>query len=277
MAVLQATRAANGLTGLGVIFLALVATAQPPVITRQPVSQTTLDCRSVTFSVEATGANLHFQWFREVMAIAGATNSAHTVTRATVRDNGSIFAVEVSNEYGSVTSSNAVLFVSQDPNVVFVRRALASDDGLAIFVEFSTEVTNANNVENYLIMGGTNGTLLEVESATYSSGGQIGERVVLRLKSETPMVADGNYSLRAENISDECGNMIFSTTATPILAPVRLTVMTYGVGMGRLTWTGIGALQVATNLTNPTWRTITNAISPYGPFSLTGNAFFRVW
>jgi hypothetical protein len=251
------------------------ARAQAPLIAEQPFSQLVLDCRSVTFSVAALGEDLRYQWFRDGLALTSATNSSYTLQRARYADDRSVFFVIVSNDYGSKTSSNAVLSVSQDPNVVFVLWAYGSN-ALTIFVQFSTVVTNADDAFNYLVSPATNGNSLGVDSAAYANGGTTGDLVVLQLRTPTPMVFSNDYEMRVENISDECGNLIAPSTETPILKPAQLRLTPIASGNALLEWTGSGTLQVTTNLSNPLWENVANATSPYGPFPLNSRRFFRV-
>ena len=83
----------------------------PPVITSQPTPQTVLAGGTASFSVTATGtAPLAYQWRFNGTNLAGATNTSHAIVNAQTSHAGS-YSVVVSNPYGSVTSSNAVLTV----------------------------------------------------------------------------------------------------------------------------------------------------------------------
>ena len=71
---------------------------------------------TATFSVVATGtAPLGYQWSKNGAAIGGATGSSYTTPPTVSGDNGSTFAVTVSNAAGSQTSSSATLTVSAAP------------------------------------------------------------------------------------------------------------------------------------------------------------------
>jgi hypothetical protein len=82
----------------------------PPTIVTQPVSQTVQLGSNATFMVVATGSpNLRYQWFRTVGGIAvPSTNSTLVFSNVTSSVVGTYF-VRVTNFFGSVTSSNAVL------------------------------------------------------------------------------------------------------------------------------------------------------------------------
>jgi len=83
----------------------------PPAIFSQPQSQTVLEGGSVSFSAPAIGANLAYSWQLNNVPITGATNSTFILSSADITDVGS-YTVVVSNLYGSVTSSPAVLIVT---------------------------------------------------------------------------------------------------------------------------------------------------------------------
>jgi hypothetical protein len=82
----------------------------PPSIVTQPVSQTVHLGSNATFLVVATGSpNLRYQWFRSGGTIGvPSTNSTLVFSNVTAQVVGTYF-VRVTNFFGSVTSSNAVL------------------------------------------------------------------------------------------------------------------------------------------------------------------------
>jgi len=88
----------------------------PPTITTQPQSQTVGVGSTATFNVVASGSvPLHYQWMENGMAISGATSASYTTPVLTLADNNEQFAVVVSNNSGSVTSSTAILTVLAVP------------------------------------------------------------------------------------------------------------------------------------------------------------------
>ena len=83
-----------------------------PQITRQPSDTSVVVGRRAKFRVAASGTfPLSYQWSKNGVIIAGATNSKYTTPPTTQTDNGSLFSVVVSNGFGSVTSNNAALTV----------------------------------------------------------------------------------------------------------------------------------------------------------------------
>jgi hypothetical protein len=83
----------------------------PPMIFAQPQSQTNNAGTTVTFSLSAWGTEpLYYQWRFNGGAIAGATDASLTLRGVTMNQAGD-YSVVVSNSFGAVTSSNAVLAV----------------------------------------------------------------------------------------------------------------------------------------------------------------------
>jgi hypothetical protein len=87
-----------------------------PSISAQPAAQSVSAGQSATFSVTASGtAPLAYQWQKNGSPIAGATAASYTTPPTTAADNGSTFAVTVSNANGSVSSASAALTVAVTP------------------------------------------------------------------------------------------------------------------------------------------------------------------
>jgi sugar lactone lactonase YvrE len=101
---------------------AAVLTVTPigPGIVSPPAAFTVSVGQGALFSVSASGsAPLTYQWYRDNVAIAGATASSHALTSAALGDSGASFKVTVTNAAGSVTSAAAVLtVVAVPPSIV---------------------------------------------------------------------------------------------------------------------------------------------------------------
>ena len=82
-----------------------------PIVITQPVNQNVPAGSNATFSVSAGGSlPLAYQWLFAGTNIAWATNSSLTITNAQLTNDG-IYAVVITNSYGTALSSNAVLQV----------------------------------------------------------------------------------------------------------------------------------------------------------------------
>ena len=89
-----------------------------PVISTQPDSQTVNAGQTASFGVVASGtATLAYQWTKNGVNISGATASIYTTPATSSADNGAVYAVTISNAYGTVTSSNATLTVNYPPSI----------------------------------------------------------------------------------------------------------------------------------------------------------------
>lgn len=87
-----------------------------PTITTQPVLQSVKEGQMATFSVRAAGtAPITFQWQKDDVDIAGATDSNYTTPATTLSDSGLLFRCIVSNPAGVDTSDKALLQVSVNP------------------------------------------------------------------------------------------------------------------------------------------------------------------
>jgi subtilase family serine protease len=83
----------------------------PPSITTQPTNLTVTVASSAIFNVTANGTPpLDYQWTFDGTNILGATNATLTLTDVQLSEAGT-YAVLVTNDYGSVLSSNATLTV----------------------------------------------------------------------------------------------------------------------------------------------------------------------
>jgi alpha-tubulin suppressor-like RCC1 family protein len=97
-----------GFSGKATIHLVV----EPLEITTQPTSQSVLGGTNAHFEVTANGVGpLHYQWFYNGLGILGATNASLTLTNVFPMQSGA-YSVVVSNNYGAVVSSEAVLNVS---------------------------------------------------------------------------------------------------------------------------------------------------------------------
>jgi uncharacterized repeat protein (TIGR03803 family) len=105
---LYGTTVNGGAGGNGVVF----RVTELPYLILQPVGQTNLTGESVVFQAAGGGGfgPLGYQWQFNGANIRGATSDVLSLTNATPAEAG-IYTVVVTNAFGSVTSSNALLMV----------------------------------------------------------------------------------------------------------------------------------------------------------------------
>ena len=84
----------------------------PPSIVFQPVDQAAGLTQSATFQVSASGSGpLSYQWQKDGVDLPGATSAAYTTPPLTAADDGAVYRVNVSNQFGSQISNTATLTV----------------------------------------------------------------------------------------------------------------------------------------------------------------------
>ena len=105
-------------TGLGtpnVANLAFALSRAAPSITNQPKSGTVATGSSFSLNFTAVGtAPFTYQWYRNGIAITGATNSTYSVASATSAD-AAAYTVTVANSIGIVTSASATVTIFTPP------------------------------------------------------------------------------------------------------------------------------------------------------------------
>ncbi len=84
-----------------------------PSVSVHPISSTTAYVgRALTLSVTSPDAQ-SYQWFKNGVAISGATSSSYTISSATAADAG-VYTVVLTNDNGSTTSNGSTVSVSND-------------------------------------------------------------------------------------------------------------------------------------------------------------------
>jgi len=186
------------LNGTNDAFLAkIILTVQPPQITTQPTNQTVGVGTPVTIAAAATGtAPLSYQWqvagtnlvWTNLVnggGISGATTNVLTISYAQVTNSGS-YLVIVTNYAGSVTSSVAVLTVTNVATVITIQPT-SQTVGVGSTVAFGingsaqppyffqwlkdgTDLTNGTTISGSTISGSTNYTLTISNVQTNDSG-----------------------------------------------------------------------------------------------------------
>ncbi len=185
----------------------------PLTFATQPVSRVVAQFRPVTFTSAVSGAPPHFfQWFSNDVAIADATAAAYTIASATPEMNGSAFSVNVSNFVSSITSSNAILTVSDDTNAPALV-SVGSVDGTSVGVCFSEpmDALTATDPFNYELTDGSGGV-----GVTGIALRPDGRSVVLSGLSR-PIA--GSFTLIANAVTDLAGNSVpAESTAAGVVA-----------------------------------------------------------
>ena len=82
-----------------------------PVVTQQPAAATVFEGETATFSVVASGSDLHYQWLLNSEPIVGANLEDYTTNSLSAANSGAVYSAIVYNSAGLVFSQGAVLTV----------------------------------------------------------------------------------------------------------------------------------------------------------------------
>lgn len=108
----------------------------PPSITKQPEGGTYVEGVALTLSVDATGPELSYQWYKGVNALAGQTTNTLFFSSLVAGDVGA-YSVIVSNTTAAVASSNAVIELASLPApLVNYQSAVSSEASLISYYTF---------------------------------------------------------------------------------------------------------------------------------------------
>jgi len=189
-----------------------------PVITdaTQPADRVVTQGRPVTLSVSAAASPTPvYQWFRNGVAISGATGAVYTVPSMTAALAGDYFA-RVSNVAGAATSRVAHVNYQPDTGAPSLVYALGRTLLNRITVYFSepVNVNDARAATNYLVTSG-NGSGLTVLGGILQNG----TNLTLATDPRTP---GENYIITANNIRDAFGNVIASNSTITVATEMML-------------------------------------------------------
>jgi hypothetical protein len=184
-----------------------------PAVTVPPQPQTLCEGLGVVLSVTATGSNLQYQWRRDQISIAGATNSQFSVALATTSDSGTYDCV-VSNDCGIATSSPAAVTVNATPQINTQPAAQQLIPGaMAVFVVGATGTNltyqwrrNGINIVNGPRITGANQSTLSISGVQSSDQGQY-DCVVSSVCTTTSVSAP--LTCRARIIQQPLGGTFF--------------------------------------------------------------------
>jgi hypothetical protein len=97
---------------------AVVTVKTPVSISGQPTSTSACVGQPYSFSVTASGtATLTYQWRKNGSPIGGATSASYSVLSADFADDGALFSCAVTNDCGTLISSNGVLTVKEPVSI----------------------------------------------------------------------------------------------------------------------------------------------------------------
>ena len=120
---------------------------KPLAITTQPRSQLGFWGKSATFTVAATGEQpMSYQWQKGGTPITGASDASLVLTNLQMTDAGA-YSVVVTNVYGSVTSSPAILTMNPAGVSLALYAGVTIDGvvGLTYGIQYTTDLSSTNS------------------------------------------------------------------------------------------------------------------------------------
>ncbi len=209
----------------------LAATA--PTVT-QPANQTVLVGQTASFSVTASGTGpLTYQWYKNGVAIAGATSSTYATPPTTTGDSGAVFTVTVSNSTGSATSGPATLTVQ---NTAPLAKSIVPSTATPPYnapVTLMPTFSGGTAVIGSAGVGSSDITASAVSGASYPT---------------PPLTSGKTYTL---TVTDSKGNVVSTTClvtpASVAITPISLANQTVAPGPINFTATATGG--ITNNLT----------------------------
>jgi hypothetical protein len=189
-----------GVTNSAVAALAVVST---PVITSQPTNAIVYAGQPATFSVEAIGPQpLSYQWQFGVNGtnIIDATNATLTLPNVQPADGG-VYAVTVSNAYGAIVSSNALLTVLVVPPFISTQP--------------TNQVVYAGDTARFTV--GAGGTSPLSFQWSFNGTNLLGATNSILLIGNAQSNQSGNYSVLVANAYGSTNSALVTLTVNPAL------------------------------------------------------------
>lgn len=147
---------------------------EAPRINEQPKDRTAFVGESAKFDFGASGKPpFTFQWYRNGVAIAGATSQTYATDPLKITDDGAKYSVKISNAQGSATSNEATLTVKPPPTITVQPVAQTVNAGAS--VSFSVTATGEQLQYQWLrdelpIAGATSATFSITAAAAADDG-----------------------------------------------------------------------------------------------------------
>jgi len=145
-------RAENDINNVTSDNCVVTVTSEPVVITQDLTDHAFLENRPAQLSVTATGTYLHYQWYRDDVAIEGATGSSYNITNVMTPAEAGTYYVVITNTTSTATSYQASITFEQDVNPPTVIMAVANENNtITIFFDEPLDSTYGFDYANFTL------------------------------------------------------------------------------------------------------------------------------
>jgi hypothetical protein len=222
-----------------------------------PQSVTVMAGQTASFSVTATGATpLQYQWFKNGVAIPGATTNTYTTPSTTSVDDGTKFSVTVANAYNTATSAPATLTVitSSADYPVITQQPMGAVVCRNSTLTLSVDATNATGFQWDLngapIAGATSSTysvanVQSSQSGTYSC--DVSNSLTSVMSNAVTVSIGSTVTTSPANVSISAGQVGTFTVAASGESP--FAIQWYEIAPGSATGIAIAGATLGTYVT----------------------------
>jgi len=208
------------------------STAGLPVISIQPLDQEVSTGQSISFRVAVAGSGLTYQWFKNSVEIAGATNATYTIGSAQSSDVG-VYSVRIAAASGGVDSAPATLSVTPPGSgpIVITSRPLNQHVEVGQAASFSITASGSGLAyqwqKNGANIGGATSATYSIASAQASDVANYTVRVTSGANVETATVkllvgaAAGGITISSQP----------SSVTVNVGQPASFSVSAFGTGL----------------------------------------------
>jgi hypothetical protein len=173
--------------------------AKPVVVVTQPApSQTVNEGQNASFTVSVTGTEPHYQWYKDGLAIPGATNLSYTATAVVETNAGRYYCVITNTAPSQTNTTDALLVVNPDTNAPVVASALGTTNPSEIRIIFNERmsVASVSNTSRYVVSPSFGGANLAILSADLNTNGTT---LILTTSPRDPF---SYYQLTIQDVTD---------------------------------------------------------------------------
>lgn len=182
------------------------STPGPVSVATAPANTTAYQPVPATFSVVAGGSPPYtYQWFKNGVAIPGATGSTYTTPATTTADNNAKFTVKIMNPFSEVTSPEATLTVITDTTNPILYRAEGGPTMNTVTLVFSEAMrASSTNLANFTIPG------LAITAARLTEGGT---NIVLTTATQPTNTV---FNVTVKDVADFGPGLVLSPNPTTV-------------------------------------------------------------